>query len=53
MSWKSNWLKLFIKLSHILEGALFLKSTSEPVLDFGPERGSAKGKMADLGPLGS
>ena len=23
----------------------------EPVLDFGPERGSAKGTMADLGPL--
>ena len=24
---------------------------SEPVLDFGPERGSAKGTMADLGPF--
>ena len=23
----------------------------EPVLDFGPERGSAKGTMADLGPF--
>ena len=23
----------------------------EPVLDFGPERGSAKGTVADLGPL--
>ena len=23
----------------------------EPVLDFGPERGSGKGTMADLGPL--
>ena len=28
-------------------------STPEPVLNFGPECGSAKGTMADLGPLGS
>ena len=25
--------------------------TPEPVLDFGPERGSAKGTIADLGPF--
>ena len=29
----------------------FLRGTPEPVLDFGPERGSAKGTMADLGPF--
>ena len=34
-------------------GALFLKSTPEPVLDFGPGRGPAKGTMADLRPFGS
>ena len=32
------------------EGASFA-DTPEPVLDFGLERGSAKGTMADLGPL--
>ena len=30
---------------------LFAENTPEPVLDFGPERGSAKGTMADLGPF--
>ena len=30
---------------------LALCEAPEPVLDFGPERGSAKGTMADLGPL--
>ena len=34
-------------------GAFFPKNTPEPVLDFGPERGSAKGTMAELGPLGT
>ena len=29
----------------------FLRGTSEPVLDFSPEHGSAKGTMADLGPF--
>ena len=31
--------------------ALDLASARGPVLDFGPERGPAKGTMADLGPL--
>ena len=34
-------------------GTFFAENTPEPVLDFGPERGSAKGTMADLRPLGS
>ena len=32
------------------KGPLFY-NTPQPVLDFGPERGSAKGTMADLGPF--
>ena len=34
-----------------LMGAFFPKDTPEPVLDFSPERGSAKGTMADFGPF--
>ena len=37
----------------INNGMFFPKNTPESVLDFGPERGSAKGTMADLGPLGT
>ena len=33
------------------DGTTLLASAPGPVLDFGPERGSAKGTMADLGPL--
>ena len=36
-----------------LKGMFFPENTPEPVLDFSLERGSAKGTMADLGPLGS
>ena len=38
---KSPWLAL----------RFFAENTPGPVLDFGPERGSAKGTMADLGPF--
>ena len=31
------------------QGSFFPENTPGPVLDFGPERGSAKGTMADLG----
>ena len=34
-------------------GTFFAENTPEPVLDFGQERGSAKGIMTDLRPLGS
>ena len=34
-------------------GTFFPGKNPGPVLDFGPERGSAKGTMADLGPLGT
>ncbi len=39
-------------VSSPIRGALLAKAPG-PVLDFGPERGSAKGIMADLGPLGT
>ena len=32
-------------------GTFIVENTPGPVLDFGPERGSAKGTMADLGPF--
>ena len=32
-------------------GSFFLENIQGPVLDFSPERGSAKGTMADLGPF--
>ena len=32
-------------------GTFFVENTLGPVLEFGPERGSAKGTMADLGPF--
>ena len=36
-----------------LIGMFFAENTPETVLDLGLERGSAKGTMADLRPLGS
>ena len=39
---------------HNRDGGMFFPvNTPGPVKDFGPERGSAKGTIADLGPLGS
>ena len=37
----------------VMKGMFFAENTLGPVLDFGPEHGSTKGTMADLGPLGS
>ena len=36
-----------------IQGTFFPKDTPGPVLDFGPEPGSAKRTMQDLRPLGS
>ena len=46
----TNTVVLFVGHLWWCNGQAF-HSTPEPVLDFGPERGSAKGTMADLGPL--
>ena len=48
----SEW-GLYFKIDTFVVGTFFTKNTPEPVLDFGPESGSAKGTMADLRPLGS